>query len=115
MAATICDDGNFHRCFVDEEFHFNLVKSLNNLKSHRSLCDITIICGKERISAHKIVLAATSTYFCAMFTSGLCESTLNEVKCSSKAQDRACFVFTLVTVVFLAEGNSMTLSDQISQ
>ena len=94
MAATICDDGNFHRCFVDEEFHFNLVKALNNLKSHSSLCDITIVCGKERISAHKIVLAATSTYFCAMFTSGLCESTLNEVRCSSKAQERVVLFLT---------------------
>ena len=56
-----------------------LTTNLFNLRESGSLCDITLVSGGERIKCHRIILAANSKYFHAMFTSGLCETTLDEV------------------------------------
>ena len=66
---------------MDGEFHANLVEALNQLKIQKHLCDVIIICDNERFDAHKIVLAAASEYFYAMFAGGMAESrpSLNEV------------------------------------
>lgn len=42
------------------------------------LCDIELLVGSESVSSHKVVLAAVSPYFSAMFLSKLqCAATLN--------------------------------------
>ncbi|XP_067899703.1 kelch-like protein 3 isoform X3 [Heterodontus francisci] len=43
-------------------------KVMNELRSKTTLCDVTIVAEDVEIEAHRIVLAACSPYFCAMFT-----------------------------------------------
>ncbi|XP_013773777.1 kelch-like ECH-associated protein 1 isoform X2 [Limulus polyphemus] len=49
------------------------------MKFHRKLCDVEIRVANEIFHAHKIVLAAASPYFKAMFTSGLKESEMSVI------------------------------------
>ena len=78
--------------YIDADFHINLTSALNQLKLKEHLCDIFVKCQDERFHAHKIVLAAASQYFYAMFAGGLSESkpTLSEV-ISSKLVDRVAY------------------------
>ncbi len=57
----------------------HLSQALNELRKENLLCDIIINVGGKGFNAHRAVLAATSSYFKAMFTSGFKESTQNEI------------------------------------
>ncbi len=57
----------------------NLTQQLNRLRHEGTLCDVTIIVGKTRFPAHKVVLSSASEYFYGMFSSGFQESTMSEV------------------------------------
>ena len=67
------------RTLENHKHAISLVSNLEQLRSTNILCDITLVCGKIQINAHKIVLAACSEYFQAMFTSGMCETRTDEV------------------------------------
>ena len=56
-----------------------LSQALNNLRKQSQLCDITINISGRSFQAHKNVLAACSSYFMAMFTSGFKESSQSEI------------------------------------
>ena len=76
MASTT-EGGEEQRCcktYIDNEFHVNLASALTQLKKKKHLCDVAVVCENDRFSAHKIVLAAASEYFFAMFAGGLAES-----------------------------------------
>ena len=62
-----------------------LVEGLNRLRLGSQLCDVVIFVDGEQFPAHRVVLAANTPYFEAMFSGGLEESnqktvTLREVK-----------------------------------
>ncbi|XP_072021114.1 kelch-like protein 32 [Amphiura filiformis] len=57
----------------------HLSLGLNELRRQTAFCDITIIVGDQRFSAHKAVLSCASDYFQGMFSSGFQESTLREI------------------------------------
>ena len=57
-----------------------MLKSLSSLRQDESLCDVTLKIGEMSIKAHKVILAASTPYFNAMFTNQMLESSLNEVK-----------------------------------
>ena len=67
---------------MDGSMHFTVMKHpkeafevMNLLRHNEKLCDITLQAGPESFTAHKVVLAAASPYFKAMFcTSGMRES-----------------------------------------
>ena len=63
-----------------------LSQALNDLRKENQLCDIVIKVGGRAFSAHKAVLAACSSYFMAMFTSGFKESTESEINIEGKAE-----------------------------
>ena len=76
--ATFKDDQCVQR--VGNESHLSRLSSgLNQLRQQASFCDVNIIVGDQRFSAHKAVLSSTSDYFQCMFSSGFQESTLSEV------------------------------------
>ncbi|XP_073977102.1 kelch like ECH associated protein 1 [Rhodnius prolixus] len=60
--------------FRMESYKENVLKSLSMMRCHQMLTDVTLVVGSERMEAHKVVLAAASPYFKAMFTGGLRES-----------------------------------------
>ena len=51
-----------------------LLREFQRLRSEGSLCDVTLQIGDCCLQAHKVVLAATSPFFAAMFSSGMRES-----------------------------------------
>jgi len=52
----------------------NTFKALLQLKKNELLYDITLLVDEQEIKAHKVVLAATTPYFHAMFTTQMMES-----------------------------------------
>jgi len=50
------------------------------MRSHRMLTDVVLEVGSELFHVHKVVLAAASPYFKAMFTGGLRECEMSRVK-----------------------------------
>ncbi|XP_036880428.1 kelch-like protein 2 isoform X5 [Manis javanica] len=55
-------------------------KVMNELRSQNLLCDVTIVAEDMEISAHRVVLAACSPYFHAMFTGEMSESRAKKVR-----------------------------------
>ncbi|XP_029427173.1 kelch-like protein 2 isoform X3 [Rhinatrema bivittatum] len=53
---------------------------MNELRSRSLLCDVTIVAEDVEIEAHKVVLAACSPYFHAMFTGEMSESRAKRVR-----------------------------------
>ena len=63
----------------DPSYPSHLSSGLNKLRQQASFCDITIIVGGQRFSAHKAVLSCACDYFQGMFSPGFQESTKNEI------------------------------------
>ena len=60
-----------------------LCKSFTGLSELRKLglfCDVTLIAEESELRAHRVVLAASSPYFNAMFTNNMLESVMDAVK-----------------------------------
>ncbi|XP_038648038.1 kelch-like protein 2 isoform X1 [Scyliorhinus canicula] len=55
-------------------------KVMNELRSHNLLCDVTLVAEDTEIPAHRVVLAACSPYFHAMFTGEMSESKAKRVR-----------------------------------
>jgi len=56
--------------------------TLQKIKSHldnQQLCDVVLIAGDKRISAHRLILSSASEYFRAMFNSDVLEATQEEI------------------------------------
>ncbi|XP_071993242.1 kelch-like protein 12 isoform X2 [Engystomops pustulosus] len=51
----------------------SILNTMNSLRKSQTLCDVTLRVNMKDFPAHRIVLAACSDYFCAMFTSELSE------------------------------------------
>ncbi|XP_043554400.1 kelch-like protein 2 isoform X1 [Chiloscyllium plagiosum] len=58
----------------------NAFKVMNELRSQNLLCDVTLVADDTEISAHRVVLAACSPYFHAMFTGEMSESKAKRVR-----------------------------------
>ncbi|XP_039748921.1 kelch-like ECH-associated protein 1B [Pararge aegeria] len=58
----------------------DFMKMLFTMRSHHMLTDVVLEVGNELFHVHKVVLAAGSPYFKAMFTSGLKESEMSRVR-----------------------------------
>ena len=52
----------------------SLLTALENLRNREELCDVVLRVAETEIKAHRVVLAAVSPYFNAMFTGDLAES-----------------------------------------
>lgn len=71
---------------ADGSMHFTIMKHpkealevMSILRRSKKLCDVTLVVGEEKILAHKVVLAASSPYFRAMFTSGMKEEEMTTI------------------------------------
>lgn len=52
----------------------SVLAALENLRRREELCDVVLMVAEREIKAHRVVLAAVSPYFNAMFTSDVVES-----------------------------------------
>ena len=57
----------------------NRLGVLNNLRRQSCLCDVTLLTDCCKCDAHKVVLAACSDYFKAMFTSSMLEHNMDTI------------------------------------
>jgi len=64
---------------VSERHPKLLMDQINQLRRSNEFCDVILHVGNTKISAHKIVLSASSPYFRAMFTGELAESKQTEI------------------------------------
>ena len=54
-------------------------EALNGLRKREMFCDVTLVVDGHKIPAHRVVLAATTPYFNAMFTTEMAESRLETI------------------------------------
>ncbi|XP_003968809.2 kelch-like protein 12 [Takifugu rubripes] len=57
-----------------------VLHGLKQLLDAQQLCDVTLLVEGKKFMCHRVLLAAASPYFRAMFTSPLVESRLNEIR-----------------------------------
>ena len=65
---------------VDIKHSREMFQSLYKMRENRSYTDVTLSVKGELFCAHKIILAASSRYFDAMFSAGMKESSQTEVE-----------------------------------
>jgi len=65
--------------FIDPKHPPNILKRVQANAKNGVLTDVTLVCADVEIQAHKIILAAASDYFAAMFTGGMIESETDRV------------------------------------
>ena len=61
------------------EFSSQVFSGLHSLRKEEKLCDIKLSIGGSSLNSHRVVLAAASSYFNAMFTGDMKESRQDEV------------------------------------
>ncbi|CAG9830013.1 unnamed protein product [Diabrotica balteata] len=66
--------------FMIDDYLKEIMKSMDMMRAHQMLTDVVLEVGKDLFYAHKVVLAAASPYFKAMFTGGLKECDMDRVK-----------------------------------
>ena len=90
-------------------------RMLNKMTSLREqdhrLCDVVLKVGKREIYAHRVVLSACSSYFCAMFTNSMIESQQETVALSELDEDavEALVNFAYTSSVSINEKNVQPL------
>ena len=74
---------------------------MNMLRQNDKLCDVTLRAGNETFHAHKLVLAAASPYFKAMFcTSGMKECEMTEIPLHNVS---SCVLTTIIEFAYTSE------------
>ena len=56
-----------------------VLKGLDELRNQALLCDVHLVAEGAKFPAHRVILAAASPYFQAMFTGGFKENQMNEI------------------------------------
>ncbi|XP_057375527.1 kelch-like ECH-associated protein 1 [Daphnia carinata] len=111
------------KCCI-KSYQYDLLKSLYVMKHNQMLTDVRLDVANESFHAHKIVLAAASPYFKAMFTSGLREKEDSLVKlqgvCPTVMSKLLSFIYTgeivinqLVVCQLLPAGSMLQVSPVI--
>ena len=65
--------------FCVSDFSSQVFTELYRLRLEGKLCDVTLKVGESKLVSHRVVLAAASQYFDAMFTGDMIESRLDEI------------------------------------
>lgn len=73
------DDYDFQKIDVLDEMYKKSYSIFNELRSKCQLCDVALIVENRKLSAHKVILAATIPYFRGMFTLDLMEANMKEI------------------------------------
>ena len=70
-------DFTIHR--AHEHYSVQALRLMHDLRQRGKLCDIRLQVGGQAIWGHRVVLAAFSPYFYAMFTGDMLEASQSEV------------------------------------
>ncbi|XP_077981153.1 kelch-like ECH-associated protein 1 [Glandiceps talaboti] len=102
-------DGAF--IFKVEQHHDEAFQVMNELRYNRHLCDVTIQVDSKEFYAHKVVLASSSPYFKAMFTSGYseCAKDVVELKETHPCVFARLIDFAYTSTILINEWNVLKL------
>ena len=78
-SAAIVESSDGPMSFHCLELSGNMQRNLQYLRANIDLCDVTLVAGGREFRAHRVVLASSSPYFCAMFTNEHLESKQNRI------------------------------------
>lgn len=83
LLATIPDRADEQAHVTDSDHASRTVSKISSYLRQGFLCDVVFICGhgqtKQRINAHRLVVATLSDYFRAMFDSNMLETKQREI------------------------------------
>lgn len=79
-ASTMSDCSETGSLMLRLQHAQSVLTALENLRKREELCDVILKVAGTEIKAHRVVLAAVSPYFNAMFTGDLAESRQNVVQ-----------------------------------
>ena len=108
MKTKTPKDGISFKHVKDPSYPSHLSSGLNKLRQQASFCDVSIIVGGQRFSAHKAVLSCACDYFQGMFSSGFQESVKNEITIPGAPESFAkllefaytgCFILSPATIL----------------
>lgn len=57
-----------------------ILAQINKMRNGQHFCDVQLEVGKETFRVHRLVLAASSPYFAALFTGGMKESSKDVIQ-----------------------------------
>jgi len=66
--------------FTDTKHSQQILGRVQNFANKGVLTDVTLVCDGKELKAHKVLLAAASDYFSAMFTGGMLEADMDRVE-----------------------------------
>ena len=72
-------DKNSDNKFIDHEWGSNLLKGFSKLYKEKEFVDVTLCVEGREFSCHKNVLAISSPFFMAMFSSDMVESSQEKI------------------------------------
>jgi len=64
----------------NEKSYKSIFSNINELRKAKCLCDVVLRVDSQHFYAHRIILAACSEYFCAMFTNKMLERELDVIE-----------------------------------
>lgn len=66
--------------FLSDKHAQLILAQINKMRNGQHFCDVQLQVGKETFNVHRLVLAASSPYFAALFTGGMRESSKDVVQ-----------------------------------
>ena len=64
---------------VEESLPRDILEVLDSMRRRKELSDVTLVVDEREITAHRVILAACSPYFRAMFLSGFSEASEQKI------------------------------------
>ena len=97
--------------FVDESLPKEALESMEQLRRNEELCDVELVADEQCFRAHRVVLAASSMYFRAMFCRQMAESGQRRVVIQGVEPDALASLikFTYTCSLEINEDNAQSL------
>lgn len=77
--SSVVQQSNDRLAYTAERHPISSFEAMNRFRKNKELCDVVLLVDGREIYTHRVVLAACSAYFRAMFTGELAESRQTEV------------------------------------
>ncbi|KAL0966284.1 hypothetical protein UPYG_G00293370 [Umbra pygmaea] len=78
--VTTSQTGPEQALFVSDRYARLILAQMNKMRLQTDFCDVRLRLGGQVFSVHKLVLAASSPYFSALFSGGMSEAAQEEVQ-----------------------------------
>ena len=97
--------------FMDKSLPKETLESMDQLRRNEELCDVELVVDSQCFRAHRVVLAATSMYFRAMFCRQMAESGQRRIVIQGvEAEALAALIkFSYTCVLEISEENAQSL------